>query len=462
MGGLQINDSSSMEASDAVEKGDQPNKNDAGAAFVLESKGTWWHAGFHLTTAIVGPTILTLPYAFRGMGWVLGLFSLTAVAVVTFYSYYLMSKVLDHCERVGRRHIRFRELASDVLGSGWMFYFVVCIQTAINTGVGIGCILLSGECLKIMYSNLYPDGPMKLYQFIAMVTVVLILLSQLPSFHSLRYINLASLLLSLGYTFLVVLASIRAGYSKNPPPRDYSLDDSKSVRTFNVFTSISILAAVFGNGILPEIQATVAPPATGKMMKGLMMCYTVIFFTFYSASVSGYWAFGNKVSSNILKSLLPDDGPALAPTWLLGLAVIFVLLQLIAIGLVYSQVAYEIMEKNSADVKQGKFSKRNLIPRLALRTVYMAFCAFMAAMLPFFGDINGVVGAIGFIPLDFILPMLMYNMAIKPSRRSVTYWMNVLIMVVFTGVGLMGAFSSIRKLVLDAHEFKLFSNDVVD
>ncbi|KAK1286236.1 putative GABA transporter 2 [Acorus calamus] len=464
MGGLQINDSSSMEASDAVEKGDQPNKNDndAGAAFVLESKGTWWHAGFHLTTAIVGPTILTLPYAFRGMGWVLGLFSLTAVAVVTFYSYYLMSKVLDHCERVGRRHIRFRELASDVLGSGWMFYFVVCIQTAINTGVGIGCILLAGECLKIMYSNLYPDGPMKLYQFIAMVTVVMILLSQLPSFHSLRYINLASLLLSLGYTFLVVLASIRAGYSKNPPPKDYSLNDSKSVRTFNVFTSISILAAVFGNGILPEIQATVAPPATGKMVKGLMMCYTVIFFTFYSASVSGYWAFGNKVNSNILKSLLPDDGPALAPTWLLGLAVIFVLLQLIAIGLVYSQVAYEIMEKNSADVKQGKFSKRNLIPRLALRTVYMAFCAFMAAMLPFFGDINGVVGAIGFIPLDFILPMLMYNMAIKPSRRSVTYWMNVLIMVVFTGVGLMGAFSSIRKLVLDAHEFKLFSNDVVD
>ncbi|KAK1276425.1 putative GABA transporter 2 [Acorus gramineus] len=462
MGGLQINDSSSMEASDAVEKGDQPNKNDAGAAFVLESKGTWWHAGFHLTTAIVGPTILTLPYAFRGMGWVLGLFSLTAVAVVTFYSYYLMSKVLDHCERVGRRHIRFRELASDVLGSGWMFYFVVCIQTAINTGVGIGCILLAGECLKIMYSNLYPDGPMKLYQFIAMVTVVMILLSQLPSFHSLRYINLASLLLSLGYTFLVVLASIRAGYSKNPPPRDYSLDDSKSGRTFNVFTSISILAAVFGNGILPEIQATVAPPATGKMVKGLMMCYTVIFFTFYSASVSGYWAFGNKVSSNILNSLLPDDGPALAPTWLLGLAVIFVLLQLIAIGLVYSQVAYEIMEKNSADVKQGKFSKRNLIPRLALRTVYMAFCAFMAAMLPFFGDINGVVGAIGFIPLDFVLPMLMYNMAIKPSRRSVTYWMNVLIMVVFTGVGLMGSFSSIRKLVLDAHEFKLFSNDVVD
>ncbi|KAL0393654.1 UNVERIFIED_CONTAM: putative GABA transporter 2 [Sesamum latifolium] len=389
---------------------------DAGAAFVLQSKGKWWHAGFHLTTAIVGPTILTLPYAFRGLGWGLGFLCLTAMGVVTFYSYYLMSLVLDHCEKAGRRHIRFRELAADVLGSGWMFYFVIFIQTAINTGISIGAILLAGECLQIMYSNLSPDGPLKLYHFIAMVTIVMILLSQFPSFHSLRHINFVSLLLSLGYTFLVVGACIAAGASKNAPRRDYSLESSESSRVFSAFTSISIIAAIFGNGILPEIQATLAPPATGKMVKGLIMCYTVIFFTFYSAAVSGYWVFGNKSNSNILKSLMPDEGPSLAPVWLLGLAIVFVLLQLLAIGLVYSQVAYEIMEKKSADVKQGMFSKRNLIPRILLRSL----------------------------------------------KSSLAYWVNYSIIVVFSCVGIMGAFSSLRKLVQDAKQFKLFSSDVVD
>lgn len=120
------------------------------------------------------------------------------------------------------------------------------------------------------------------------------------------------------------------------------------------------------------------------------------------------------------------------------------------------------MEKQSADVKQGMFSKRNLIPRLILRTLYVTFCGFMAAMLPFFGDINGVVGAIGFIPLDFVLPMLLYNMTYKPQKSSLTYWINISIIIVFTGAGIMGAFSSIRKLVLDAYKFKLFSSDVVD
>ncbi|KAK4801984.1 hypothetical protein SAY86_000187 [Trapa natans] len=28
--------------------------------------GEWWDSGYHLTTAIVGRTILTLPYAFKG------------------------------------------------------------------------------------------------------------------------------------------------------------------------------------------------------------------------------------------------------------------------------------------------------------------------------------------------------------------------------------------------------------
>ncbi|KAK6935499.1 hypothetical protein RJ641_035654, partial [Dillenia turbinata] len=195
----------------------------------------------------------------------------------------------------------------------------------------------------------------------ATVTVVMILPSQLPTFHSLRHINFASLLLSSGYPFLVVGACIYAGLSKKAPPRDNSLEPKEAARVFIAFTSISITAAIYGNGILPEIQATLALPATGKMAKGLMMCYGVIFITFYSAAVSGY--------------------------------------------------------RQLADVKQGLFSKRNLIPRIILRSIYMIICRFFAAMLPFFRDINGVVGVIGFIPLDFILTMHLYNMTTSPRNR---------------------------------------------
>lgn len=250
--------------------------------------------------------------------------------------------------------------------------------------------------------------------------------------------------------------------SSDAPAKDYSLSASSSERAFDAFLSISILATVFGNGILPEIQATLAPPAAGKMVKALVMCYTVAFFTFYLPAITGYWAFGSKVQSNALQSLMPDEGPPLAPTWLLGLAVVLVLLQLLAIGLVYSQVAYEIMEKGAADAARGRFSCRNLAPRVALRTGYVAACALVAAALPFFGDVVGVVGAVGFIPLDFVLPVVMYNVVFAPPRRSPVYLVNAVVMVVFVGVGVVGAFASVRKLVLDAGQFKLFSDHVVD
>ncbi|CAA6665880.1 unnamed protein product [Spirodela intermedia] len=400
----------------------------------------------------------------QGNGMGLGLVSLTGVAVVTFYSYFLMVKVLDHCEQQGRRHIRFRELAADVLGAGWMLYFVVFVQAAVNTGVAIGCILLSGRLSRyaLIFSSLHPDSSLKLYQFIGMVTVVMILLSQLPSFHSLRYINLGSLLLSLGYTSLVVAGSIMAGYSGKAPRKDFSLDDSKSTRTFNIFTSISILASIFGNGILPEIQATVAPPATGKMVKGLTLCYTVIVITFYPTAVSGYWAFGNKVNSNVLKTLMPDEGPSLAPTWLLGLAAVFVLLQLFSIGLVYSQVAYEIMEKKSADPGRGKFSKRNLIPRLIPAIIVHDRLRVRGGYAAVLWRHQRRRRSRRLHTPGLRSPHAPVQHGPKASRASGVYWVNVSIMVVFTCTGIMGAFSSIRKLVLDAHKFKLFSNDVVD
>ncbi|CAO2034629.1 unnamed protein product [Urochloa humidicola] len=446
--------SSDVEAAAASGNGKQTV--DAGAATVVESKGTWWQAGFHMTTATLGPASLSLPYALRGLGWALGLATLTAIAAITFYAYFLVSRVLDHCEAAGRRHVRFRDLVADVLGSRWATCLVVAVQVAINVGISIGSILLAADCLELTYSRHAPNGSLKLYHFVIMVALVLAVLSQLPSLHSLRHINVGSLVVSIGYTTLVSAACICAGLSANAPAKDYSLSASRSERTFTAFLSVSILTSVFGNSILPEIQATLAPPAGGKMAKALVLSYSVFFLAFYFPAIAGYWAFGNQVRSNVMQSLLPaDTGSSLAPAWMLGLAVVLILLQLIAIALVYLQVTYEMMERK---LFAGKGGRSLLAPRVALRAAYVAALAFVAAMLPFFGEIQGVVGSVGYIPLDVVIPVVMYNVALAPRRRSPAYVANAAIIVAFVGLGVIGGVASVRKLVLNADKFKLFSN----
>jgi len=60
------------------------------------------------------------------------------MGLVTFYAYYLMSKVLDHCEKSGRRHIRFRELAADVLGIIQNLFFVFINLLFLDKSVKVG------------------------------------------------------------------------------------------------------------------------------------------------------------------------------------------------------------------------------------------------------------------------------------------------------------------------------------
>jgi hypothetical protein len=86
--------------------------------------GSWLHCGYHLTTSIVAPVLLSLPYALALLGWVGGVLCLTLAGLVTFYSYNLLSAVLDHHAQLGQRQLRFRDVASDVLGG---FFYILTL-----------------------------------------------------------------------------------------------------------------------------------------------------------------------------------------------------------------------------------------------------------------------------------------------------------------------------------------------
>ncbi|KAK7391473.1 hypothetical protein VNO78_19889 [Psophocarpus tetragonolobus] len=434
-----------------------PSELDAGAKFVLVAQGSWLHCGYHLTTSIVAPVLLTLPFAFTLLGWVGGVLWLTLAAVTTFYSYNLLSVVLEYHAQLGHRQFRFRDMARDILGPGWAKYYVGPLQFAICFGTVIGGPLVGGKSLKFIYHLYNPEGSMKLYQFIIICGVITLILAQLPSFHSLRHVNMISLILSVLYATCVTVGSIYIGHSKNAPPRHYSVRGSDADRLFGVFNGISIIATAYASGIIPEIQATLAPPVTGKMLKGLCICYSVIATTYFSVAISGYWAFGNKSGASVLANFIGETKPLL-PKWFFLMTNIFILLQVMAMTAVYLQPTNEIFEATFGDPKKGQFSIRNIVPRVVLRSLAVAAATVLAAMLPFFPDIMALFGAFGCIPLDFILPMVFYNMTFKPSKYTITFWVNTFIAVVSSVLVVIGGIASIRQIVLDAKTYNLFAD----
>ncbi|ONI01038.1 hypothetical protein PRUPE_6G118000 [Prunus persica] len=193
------------------------------------------------------------------------------------------------------------------------------------------------------------------------------------------------------------------------------------------------------------------------MFKGLCLCYAVVIMTFSSVAISGYWAFGNQAEGLILSNFL-DDGKPLVPKWFIFMTNIFTILQLSAVGVVYLQPTNEVLERAFVDPTSKEFSTRNVIPRVIFRSLSVVVATTIAAMLPFFGDINSVIGAFGFIPLDFILPVVFYNLTFKPSKKSPIFLLNTTIAVVFSILGVIAAIAAVRQISLDAKSYRLFAN----
>ncbi|KAL5169789.1 GABA transporter 1 [Glycine soja] len=392
--------------------------------------------GTSLTTSIVAPPLLSLPYAFTFLSLVIGAF-------VTFYSYNLISRVLEHHAQMGKRQLRFRDMARDILGQGWGHYFVGPIQFAVCYGAVVACTLLGGLCMKAIYLLSNPNGTMKLYEFVIIFGCFMLILAQIPSFHSLRHINLVSLVLCLAYSAGATIGSIYIVIKRTR--KGYSLKGDSVNRLFGIFNVIAIIATTYGNGIIPAIQ--------GRCSKDCV-CYLVLIVTFFSVSVSGYWAFGNESEGLILSNFV-DNGKPLVPKWFIYMTNILIITQLSAVGVVYLQPTNEVLEQTFGDPKSPEFSKPNVIPRVISRSLATTISTTIAAMLPFFGDINSLIGAFGFIPLDFILPMVFYNLTFKPSKRSPIFWLNVTIVVAFSALG---AIAAVRQIVLDAKNYQLFAN----
>ncbi|KAL2937581.1 GABA transporter 1 [Bienertia sinuspersici] len=332
---------------------------DAGALVVLQSKGSWLHCSYHLTTSIVAPPLLSIPYAFVFLGWTGGLFCLSAGALVTFYSYNLLSMVLEHNAQLGRRQLRPR----------WGKYFVGPIQFAVCYGGVVATCLLGGQCIKAIYLLTYSDGTIELCHFVIAFGGLMLILAQAPSFHSLRHINLISLIMCLSYSACAAAGSIYIATNKG-----------------------------------------LSSPHVGKTTERSTVDYSLV--------------------ENTRDRIFG----------------------------VYLQPTNEVLESKLGDPKCKPLSARNMIPRIIGRSIFVALATLIAAMFPFFGDIMGIIGAFGFLPLDFALPVIFYNVTFKPSKRTIIFWVNFLIMVVFSILVVVGSVAAIRQVVVDARFYRLFAN----
>lgn len=412
-------------------------------------KGTWRHAAFHVATTIATPAAYApLPFALASLGWPLGVCSLVIGTLITWCSSLAVASLWQWN---GEKHTSYRLLAQSIFGP-WGYWYVSFFQQVASVGNNIAIQIAAGSSLKAVYKHYYAadHGAMTLQHFILLFGALELLLSQLPDIHSLRWVNATCTASTIGFAGTAIGVTIYDGYRVDRNDVGYSLQGSTATKVFRGFNALGTIAFSFGDAMLPEIQSTVREPATTNMYKGVSTAYTLIIVSYWTLAFSGYWAFGSGVQPYILSSLT-------VPRWAIVMANIFAVVQITGCFQIYCRPTYVHFEEHTQ--AKNKMCKAWLW-RLTYTSAYMATITLVAAAMPFFGDFVSVCGAVGFTPLDFVLPALAFLKAGKlPKNLGLRRTVKALcctVAVLFSVIGVLACIGAIRAIALDVKTYKFF------
>ncbi|KAK3139469.1 hypothetical protein QOZ80_5AG0383780 [Eleusine coracana subsp. coracana] len=390
--------------------------------------GTIWTASSHIITAVIGSGVLSLAWAIAQLGWVAGPTAMLLFAFVTYYT----ATLLAECYRTGdpetgKRNYTYMDAVRSNLG-GVKVTFCGVIQYANLVGVAIGYTIASSISMQAIgkagcFHTKGHANPCKSSSnpYMILFGATQILFSQIPDFDQIWWLSIVAAVMSFTYSGIGLSLGIaqtvaNGGFAGSLTGISIGAgvtSTQKIWRTLQAFGDIAF-AYSFSN-ILIEIQDTIKapPPSEAKVMQkatGMSVATTTIFYML--CGCMGYAAFGNDAPDNLLTGFGFYE-----PFWLLDIANIAIVVHLVGAYQVFCQPIFAFVERranaawpNSAfiakELKVGPFALS--LFRLTWRSAFVCLTTVVAMLLPFFGNVVGLLGAVSFWPLTVYFPVEMY------------------------------------------------------
>ncbi|BAT74326.1 Lysine histidine transporter [Vigna angularis] len=409
----------------------------------------WWYSAFHNLTAMVGAGVLTLPYAMSMMGWGPGSVILILSWIITLFTLWQMVEM--HEMVPGERLDRYHELGQKAFGEKLGLYIVVPLQLLVEVGTCIVYMVTGGNSLKKFHETVCPScQEIRSSYWIMVFASVNFVLSLCPNFNSISAVSLAAAVMSLAYSTIAWVASLKKGTVENV---DYGYKaHSTADGVFNFMTAMGDVAFAYaGHNVVLEIQATIPStpekPSKIAMWKGVIVAYLGVGFCYFPVAFIGYYIFGNSVDDNILITLEK-------PSWLIAAANMFVIVHVIGGYQVFSMPVFDMME--TFLVKRMKFRPRFTL-RFVARTVFVLLTMLIGICIPFFGSLLGFLGGFAFAPTTYFLPCIIWLKLYKPKRFSLSWIVNWTCIVLGVLLVILAPIGSLRKIIISAEHYKFFS-----
>lgn len=221
--------------------------------------------------------------------------------------------------------------------------------------------------------------------------------------------------------------------------------------------------------IFSSLQDTIRapPPSESKVMKKATLLSVAVTTLFYLlCGCLGYAAFGDEAPGNLLTGFGFYD-----PFWLLDIANAAIVIHLVGAYQVYCQPLFAFVEKwarqnwphsefiiSEVRIPLGptRTFRLNLF-RLVWRSAFVVLTTVISMLLPFFNDVVGLMGALGFWPLTVYFPIEMYIVQRNVPKWSMKWVCLQLLSVGCLVVTVVAAAGSIAGVLDDLKVYKPFS-----
>ncbi|KAF3976211.1 hypothetical protein CMV_000570 [Castanea mollissima] len=407
----------------------------------LKRSGTFWTASAHIITAVIGSGVLSLAWAIAQLGWIAGP---TVMFLFSFVSFYASSLLAD-CYRTGdpvsgKRNYTYMDAVRSILG-GAKFKACGFIQYMNLFGIAVGyTIAASISMTAITRSNCFHESGdknpchMSSTPYMLLFGVTEIVFSQIPDFDQIWWLSIVAAVMSFTYSSIGLALGIAKVAARGTLRGSFTgitigTDVTQTQKLWRSFQALGNIAFAYSfSVILIEIQDTIkSPPAESKTMKKATFISVSVTTIFYMlCGCMGYAAFGDLAPGNLLTGF-----GFYHPFWLLDIANAAIIIHLVGAYQVFCQPIFAFVEKKAAQKwpESGFISKEFPIPipglgsfklnlfRLVWRTMFVMLTTIISMLLPFFNDVVGLLGALGFWPLTVYFPVEMYI-----KQRRIPKW----------------------------------------
>ncbi|KAJ1410855.1 Amino acid transporter, transmembrane domain [Sesbania bispinosa] len=395
----------------------------------VKRTGTVTTAVAHIITAIIGAGVLSLAWSTSQLGWIAGPICLLACAVATYISSFLLSDCYRTNDPVtGKRNYTYMDAVRTYLGhkrtwlAGFLQYFSLY-------GVSTAYVITTATCLRaILKSNCYHKeghhAPCKYGDTVYMMLfgLVQVFMSFIPNLHNMAWVSVVAAIMSFTYASIGLGLGIKTVVENGTIMGSITGVPASNLadKLWLVFQALGDIAFAYPyTVILLEIQDTLAspPPENKTMKKASMFAIFITTFFYLCCACFGYAAFGNQTPGNLLTGFGFYE-----PYWLIDFANACIILHLVG--------GYQI----------------NML-RICFRTIYVISTTGLAILFPYFNQVLGVLGALGFWPLAIYFPVEMYFVQHRIEAWS-TKWiaLRTFSFVCFL-VSLMGLIGSLEGII---------------